>query len=311
MDRTIGIKIKVLSKVLTRRASSTVIPLTTPILTTSASACRPMIRHPWRILGASAAVGASAYIYHTASSRPRLPPNETFEFAVRSELAGPNGKRGFTTQTLPVITMADADARIKEHATLRATPRPGGLVWKHATAQLASNSPIEDAHAEAIVERDQQDGDYLFFAVMDGHSGFQTSRLLSKTLIPAVALQLRELAESPTAYESKAGRTNYLESIRSLISSTPKATTPFDADSKYVALAIQTAFAMVDSEIVNAPLRLIAEHLKQTGGNPDDPSLDLSKHPMALATMLPALSGAYYAPCIRIDSRQRGKLIPD
>ncbi|EJD01523.1 protein serine/threonine phosphatase 2C [Fomitiporia mediterranea MF3/22] len=255
-----------------------------------------MLRRPWRTVIASAAVLGSSYYLYNRTRRPSSAP-ETFDVSIRSSVAGPDGKRGLTTQTLPLLPMTDVEARIKEYANLRVTPRHSRLIWKHATAQLASNNPIEDAHAEAIVERDQQDGDYLFFAVMDGHSGPYTSRLLSKTLIPAVALQLRELSESPSSFDSKAGRTSLFDSIRSLFnSSTPKApgahTVPFDADPKFVALAIQTAFAMVDSEIANAPLRLIQQHLKEIGAKPNDPLPDLSQHPMALASMVPALSGS-------------------
>ena len=251
-----------------------------------------MLRRPWRTLvGSAVLVGSSVYIYHRAT-RPKT-AHETFD--IRAPTVGPDGKRTYATQVIRIQSMAEIEARLKGNATLRASSRPGHVIWKHATAHLASNDPIEDAHAEAIVQRDQQDGDYLFFAVMDGHSGTHTSRLLSKTLIPAIALQLRELSTSPNSFESKAGKANYLDSIRSLFSSAPKAsgisTTPYDADPKFVALAIQTAFAMVDSEIVNAPLRLLYDHLKEIGAKGDEVLPDLSKHPMALPSMAPALSG--------------------
>lgn len=254
-----------------------------------------MFRRPWRTATATAlTVGASAYAYRAYTSR-RV---ESFDYRVRTTQTDADGKPVYATQTLPLTSMDDVNRRLTEHASFHSKPRPGGIMWKHATAQLASNDPIEDAHTEAIVERDQQDGDYLFFAVMDGHSGTHTSRLLSHVLIPAIGLQLKELADSPSTYESsKLGRTSFLESIASLFSrySAPKApgshSVAFDADPKYVSLALQTAFAMVDSEIVNAPLRLVAQELLAAGLKPTDPAPDLSKHPMALPTMLPALSG--------------------
>ncbi|KAL5507901.1 hypothetical protein ACEPAH_5519 [Sanghuangporus vaninii] len=252
-----------------------------------------MLRHPWRTLAGSAVlVGSSAYIYRRVT-RPKT-AHETFD--IRAPTVGPDGKRTYTTQTIRIQSMPEIETRLKENAVLRASSRPGHIIWKHATAHLASNDPIEDAHAEAIVQRDQQDGDYLFFTVMDGHSGTHTSRLLSKTLIPAIALQLRELTTSPGSFDSKAGRASFLDSIRSLFSSAPKSpgasTTPYDADPKFVSLAIQTAFAMIDSEIVNAPLRLLHDHLKEIGAKGNESLPDLSKHPMALPSMAPALSGS-------------------
>ncbi|KAI5120692.1 hypothetical protein M0805_006980 [Coniferiporia weirii] len=264
-----------------------------------------MLRQPWRIAAASAAtVGSSAYVYHVYTRPARPARAESFELPVRSGLVGPDGKRTYTTQTIPLLPMSEVDARITRLATLQTHPRPGGIIWKHATAQLASNDPIEDAHAAFITERDPapgahgSDGDYLFFAVMDGHGGPHTSRLLSKTLISAVALQLHQLAKDPGAFPPERGSSySFFDSIRSLIGSAPvpkpsaSLGRPSDASPAYVSLAIQTAFAMVDAEIVGAPLRLIAEHLAQSKSKSNDP-IDLSQHPMALPSMLPALSGS-------------------
>ena len=74
---------------------------------------------------------------------------------------------------------------------------------------------------------------------------------------------------------------------RPISSSSPsKPLIRYDANPTYVSLAIQTAFANLDSQIINAPLRILAEHLKQSKDLPD-----LTQHPMAVASMLPALSG--------------------
>lgn len=248
-----------------------------------------MLRRAWRPVAVSAAAaGAAGYLYQ-AYTRPARVVQETFDIKVRQ--AGVDGKREYATKTLPLKSMADIDAMLAKHATETAVARPGGIVWKHATAQLASNDPLEDAHAEAIVERDPQpntpQGDYLFFAVMDGHAGPYTSRLLSKTLIPAVALQLKELSDEPRVYAPKS---TFYDNLKSMVTKSPIQPVPFDADPKYVSLAIQTAFAMLDSEIVNAPLRIIADHLRETKSK--QPDVDaLRQHPMGLAAMLPALSG--------------------
>ena len=77
------------------------------------------------------------------------------------------------TRTFEMLSTEQVDKRLRDGAILQSTSRPGGLVWNRATASLASNNPIEDASASAIVERDKTEtgpqGDLLFFAVMDGH----------------------------------------------------------------------------------------------------------------------------------------------
>ena len=77
------------------------------------------------------------------------------------------------TRTFEMLSTEQVEKRLKDGAIMQSTARPGGLVWNRATASLASNNPIEDASASAIVERDETEtgphGDLLFFAVMDGH----------------------------------------------------------------------------------------------------------------------------------------------
>lgn len=239
------------------------------------------LRRHWRTIAATTAfVGTSGYFYNVYAQRPK-----TFNLPVR--VKGPDGRRAITMQTFPLLSFADAEARLRANARMQSVSRPNGLVWKHATSQLASNDPIEDAYSHAIVQRDvsptSQIGDLLFFAVMDGHSGPYTSRLLSKTLIPAVGLELSRLGQEPSSFvpPSKKGV------FDQLLGKTPAAT-PFDADPTYVSTAIQTAFATLDSEIINGPLRILSEYSQK---NPKQAEPDLSQHPMALPTMLPAISG--------------------
>lgn len=72
-----------------------------------------------------------------------------------------------------MLSTEQVEKRLKDSAIVQSTMRPGGLIWKRATASLASNNPIEDTSASAIIERDKTktgpEGDLLFFAVMDGH----------------------------------------------------------------------------------------------------------------------------------------------
>lgn len=246
-----------------------------------------MLRRAWKpVLGTTLLVGVPSYAYY----RYRFSSNskETFILSVRER--GADGKPVRVARSFPLLSISEAESRLKEHASSVSTQRPGGIVWKQCTAFLGSNSPIEDANASGFVSKEESPtgGDMLLFAVMDGHGGYHTSRLLSKTLIPSVTLELATLKDSPSVLVPKA---SVFQSWRSWF--WPTAVVPpqgsFDADPKYVSLAIQTAFANLDSEIMNAPLRILSEALSTDSNKDAIP--DLSQHPMALATMFPALSG--------------------
>ena len=112
-----------------------------------------MLRNPWRTaatVSVTAVVSSAclSYLYH--SRIKSNPSQDSFDIPVRSKLPGPDGRRTVTTQSLPLLTMAAIEDRIKQHASLRSTLRPGGIIWNEATAQLASNNPIEDAHASSL-----------------------------------------------------------------------------------------------------------------------------------------------------------------
>ncbi|KAJ7573057.1 hypothetical protein C8J56DRAFT_1034278 [Mycena floridula] len=128
---------------------------------------------------------------------------------------------------------------------------------------------FEDANAHQIIQRDQSDGDYLFFAVMNGHGSRETSQLLSRILIKATALEIANLSTS--------FKPGVLASLMGTQSSSPG-----DADPTQMSLAIQKAFENLDSEILKASLRVLAE-------NTDTELRKLSKIP---DTMLPAISGS-------------------
>jgi len=127
-----------------------------------------MLRRAWKpITGTVIGIGAPASLYYYYS---KVKP-ATFDLQVRE--TGPDGKRLMATRSFQMLSADQVDKRLRDNAILQSTVRPGGLVWNRATASLASNNPIEDASASAIVERDQTEtgpeGDLLFFAVMDGH----------------------------------------------------------------------------------------------------------------------------------------------
>jgi pyruvate dehydrogenase phosphatase len=241
-----------------------------------------MLRYLWKPIAATTVLIGPPAGYYWYKSR-----QEAFELAVKAQQA--DGKTVMTNRSFSLLPKSTIDERIREHATCESTTRPGGIVWKYSTAQLASNDPIEDASSHQIIERDPNDhsspGDLLFFTVMDGHGGYHTSRLLSRVLINAVALELSTLIHNPSAIIPKAG--SYLGSIKSLFSPSPP---PVAADPKIVAFAIQNAFTKLDKELLNAPMQILANNMDQS-----DLKLktvpDLSQHPMALKTMLPAISG--------------------
>jgi pyruvate dehydrogenase phosphatase len=71
----------------------------------------------------------------------------------------------------------------------------GQGVVRYDVVQIPSNDPIEDDHAEKIIEvPSTSDGksssDWMFWGVFDGHSGWTTSAKLRQTLISFVAREL-------------------------------------------------------------------------------------------------------------------------
>ncbi|KAK7061943.1 PPM-type phosphatase domain-containing protein [Favolaschia claudopus] len=259
-----------------------------------------MLRRAWKP-ALVVSVPALGYLYYTSRE-------QSFELPVR--LRGPDGKATMSTRTIPLLSMAAVDARIREKATANTVTRPG-IVWHHTTASVNANDPIEDATANQVIRRDEGDGDLLFFAVMDGHGGFHTSQLLSRVLINAVVLELSSLNKPPAS-------SAWFDSIKGAISGvsnasignnksgdnvdihiSPDAQSPLsiprkpDATPLLVARAIQTAFTSLDTELIAAPLRVLASALDAkdtTSKNVEIP--DLSKHPLALPAMLPAMSGS-------------------
>ena len=251
-----------------------------------------MLRRAWKpILGTTVLVGGPTYLYYRYYSQPR---SETFTLGVRVRDA--DGKPTVQKQKLPMVTMDEVNRRLAEHASSKSTVRPG-VVWKQATAQLSSNNPIEDTYSSVFVQRDPTDpaapGDLLLFAVMDGHRSYHTSQLLSKILLPAVGLELQQLIKTPASAAGKKSST--LETLKSMIYPSTASPTTADADPKRVAQTIQSAFEHLDWEITTAPLRILSEHVDKLAiAGQQIP--DLSQHPMALATMQPAISGQRICP---------------
>ncbi|TFK85430.1 protein serine/threonine phosphatase 2C [Polyporus arcularius HHB13444] len=244
-----------------------------------------MLRRAWKpILGTTVLVGTPAYLYY----RSRKPTLETFDISLKA--TGPDGKRQMVTQSIPLLTKDQIDGRIREHASAKTMPRPGGIVWKSTTAYFASNDPIEDANGSLLIERDASDasppGDYLFFAVMDGHGGPHTSRVLADILIPTVAMELASRVNDPKANLNDSG---LIHKAKSLIWSPPNV--PYDANPANVSSAIEAAFTKLDAQIVNTPLEILYNAVDQEALKKRQIP-DLSKHPFALSSIQTAMSGS-------------------
>ena len=245
-----------------------------------------MLRRAWKpILGATVLVAPPAYIYYryTVSNK-----NPTFSINVREKR--PDGKATMVKRSFPLLPKAVVDQRINELATFTSQPPSEGLVWKHTTAQLSSNDPIEDAHARAVITADPA-RNLLFFAVLDGHAGFHTSRLLSQVLIPAVVLEMDLLSGQGSASTKTSSSMLDILKYPFLSRSLPRTHAPEIGQVEKVSRAIQRAFYNLDFEIVNGPLRVLAAN----AGKLDKTDVpDLSQHPMGEASMQPALSGMLY-----------------
>ncbi|KDR83979.1 hypothetical protein GALMADRAFT_688881 [Galerina marginata CBS 339.88] len=246
-----------------------------------------MLRRVWKPVAATVVVGTPAYLYYQSYSRAP----STFEVSVK--VRGPSGKSEMANRTFSLLPMKELEARIRQNAISETYVRPDGFTWKYTTANLSSNDPIEDAFANEVVGRDDSDpsapGDYLFFAVMDGHGGFETSRLLSRVLIKGVALELTNLLNDPRAVP----QSGLLDRVRSLLWRLPApiVKAPLDADPRRVSQAIEQAFTKLDTELLNTPLRILANSINQEGWKTKKLP-DLSQHPLALQSMLPAISGS-------------------
>ncbi|CAE6533777.1 unnamed protein product [Rhizoctonia solani] len=248
-------------------------------------------------------VGTSVYWLYSRRHSSASPGGSSFDIRVRQRT--PDGGTTMTTKSISRLPSDYIEARLTANAKSESISRPYGVTWRHATASLNSNDPIEDANAQLILRKDRRGigkeardlgpaGDLLFFAVMDGHAGPHTSRLLAKVLIPAVALELSTLDQASNELKGIESLENSQESYLATAWSYFQALVPFSRrfsshapseDPKYVQLAIQTAFANLDSEIVNAPSRILEMLQSKSDMKPWE-------HPMAAASLLPALSGS-------------------
>ncbi|WFD33467.1 [pyruvate dehydrogenase (acetyl-transferring)]-phosphatase [Malassezia cuniculi] len=258
----------------------------------SPASYRRQRRKEWVIVGVASSLAAFGGWYYWVNIRTQAAPLDSrgfssaapkpaaFSIPVRSPKPGqPNHK------VITPLSAAEVDSRLRQNERSTVVDRPPGacLVARYDTNQLASNDPIEDKHAEVIVERDRGihencsetkehesaeqpvPGDLCFFAVMDGHAGPHTSVLLSNKLIAFVALELDKVFRETGEYAQMARSKASLRSTiwRALFSGDSKsaghrlAQSALDGDPEIVSRAITKGFRGLDKEIVNTPLELL------------------------------------------------------
>ncbi|KAI9714269.1 MAG: hypothetical protein M1820_000228 [Bogoriella megaspora] len=107
-------------------------------------------------------------------------------------------------KVLEMMSPEQVDLKLRRNQESYIVGRGNGVV-RYDTAQLPSNDPIEDDHAEKIVEVPQSvaaaangttSTDWMFWGVFDGHSGWTTSAKLRQVLISFVARELNETYKS-------------------------------------------------------------------------------------------------------------------
>ncbi|GAA5985618.1 hypothetical protein JCM5350_004110 [Sporobolomyces pararoseus] len=221
------------------------------------------------------------------------------------------------TKTLALLSPAETNLRLTENQASFAVSRRGNPVLRYDTNHLASNSPIEDDSCCVILERDSKNskikGDLVFWGVFDGHSGWQTSRLLSSSLVSYVARELDAVFRSTSPYtdllpnnssSSQPSSSSSKPSIWSLFggggssSQTKRPDLELDTHDPILHEAIKTAFSKLDQEIIQAPVRLLEKlqkegklpNLKKSSGQQGS-SFGIEQSE-ALNKLLPALSGS-------------------
>lgn len=145
-------------------------------------------------------------------------------------------------KVLEMMTPEQVTQRLRTNEESYLVGRGRGLV-RYDVVQLPSNDPIEDDHAEKIIDVPQsvaathdgtQSSDWMFWGVFDGHSGWTTSAKLRQVLISFVA---RELNSTYTS---------------ALSNPALKFPTPDSIDA-----AIKRGFTLLDNEITNESVKKV------------------------------------------------------
>ncbi|PYH29676.1 type 2C protein phosphatase ptcF [Aspergillus neoniger CBS 115656] len=165
-------------------------------------------------------------------------------------------------RVLEMLTPEQATQKLRKNEESYLVNRGKGVV-RYDIVQVPSNSPIEDDHAEKIIEvpssvaaanQGESKSDWMFWAVFDGHSGWTTSAKLRNVLISYVARELN------TTYKAAAAD--------------PSLLTPSSAA---IDAAIKQGFTRLDDDIVHSSV---------------DKVLKSNSRRVAAEMLAPALSGS-------------------
>ncbi|KAK3683988.1 protein phosphatase 2c [Podospora appendiculata] len=134
-------------------------------------------------------------------------------------------------KVLEMLTPEQATQRLRKNEQSYFVNRGQGVV-RYDMVQLPSNDPIEDDHAEKIVEIGNGGSDWMFWGVFDGHSGWTTSAKLRQALISFVARELN------STYKAASGLTPTQDAVET---------------------AIKTGFTRLDDEIVHQSVQKVLQ----------------------------------------------------
>lgn len=202
-------------------------------------------------------VGSSTYLLYTvlyprASKAPSPAAEETFKAWVR-----PDAKTK-EMRTFPLLPPATIQSFLTSHVRSSSLVL-SGKKWSWNVVQVPSNDPMEDTHAEMVIARGEGSrdarakGELMFFAVMDGHAGPWTSRLLSKTLIPTVMIEMDALIKGNPSPLLPPNST--LAKMPSLLPSVFKPDGSSSPSS--VAETLKRAYTQLDKTIISSPLAIL------------------------------------------------------
>lgn len=298
----------------------------TPPQNNSTDAYYRQRRTEWVIVGVAGSAAAFGTWYYWSNMRSRTSGSETpvrnFTLSGKSSsFTIPSRSKDPGQPPYKVITPLNSEqvnTRLRENERSTFVDRPPGacLVARYDTNTVASNFPIEDKHAEVIVERDRgiyeqrkpapqktnKDdpvrGDLCFFTVMDGHGGDHTSTMLSRKLIAFVALELDKVFKETGEYAQIArSQISMSSSIwRSIFGGTPTseshrlAAHALDGNPDIVKRALTKGFRGLDKEIITTPLELLKQYELNLASLPksktrDDNSLSALAHSIWPSTL--------------------------
>lgn len=137
----------------------------------------------------------------------------------------------------------------------------------------------------------------------DGHSGYQTSRLLSSTLVTYVAQELDLVFRSARPYSDLLksldpgspvpSSSSKSSSFLSIFSGSSHPTPELDSYDPIISTAMKNAFTKLDTEIVSKPVKMLEQAQKDglVGPRPKDGTMSPAQIE-ALNALIPALSGS-------------------